>query len=126
VIWCGVNFSINDENRYGMLKVVEPRFSLGVNATRASAIPVRPGSRVMSIDTQSQTIAAKAPKKLWWLYLLVLGPITGALLGIFVASLRGHRPFLAAGCVVALAAFWIGAPALVTAGLSSLPAVVRH
>jgi pheromone shutdown protein TraB len=56
---------------------------------------------------------------------MVLGPITGVLVGACVASLKARRPILAVGCVVALAAFWVGAPALLTAELSTLPAALN-
>ncbi len=63
--------------------------------------------------------------KRWWPCLLILGPITGMLVALFLVNLRAGRPVLAGACVAALAAFWIGAPALLGAELSLLPAGLR-
>jgi hypothetical protein len=57
---------------------------------------------------------------------LVFGPLTGVLFRVCIVSMRAGKLALAAGCVVALAAFWIGAPALISAELSRLPAVFKH
>jgi hypothetical protein len=57
-----------------------------------------------------------------WLFLFVLGPITGVLVGRCLANLKAGRPVLAAGWVAALGVFWIGAPALLGAELAKLPA----
>jgi hypothetical protein len=79
----------------------------------------------VSVFSEFQTRRPQPRQRLWWLFLLVLGPITGVLVGLCVASLKAGRPILAAGCVVALAAFWIGGPALLTAELSTLPAALK-
>jgi hypothetical protein len=47
------------------------------------------------------------------------------LVALFLVNLRAGRPVLAGACVAALAAFWIGAPALLGAELSLLPAGIR-
>ncbi len=80
----------------------------------------------MNIAAGWSKFSARSPRKLWWLYLLVLGPITGVLVTLCVASLKAGKPILAAGCVAALATFWIAAPTLLGLELSLLPAGVRR
>jgi hypothetical protein len=79
----------------------------------------------MNIPVRSRAVLAKAPGKIWWLSFLLLGPITGFLLGLCVASFKADRPLLAAGCAAALAGFWIAAPALLSVEISMLPASLR-
>jgi len=79
----------------------------------------------MSIFVRSRNFGARAPEKLWWVCLLVLGPITGVLVGLCITSLKAGRPYLAAGCVAAIAAFWIGAPTLLGFELSMLPGAAK-
>jgi hypothetical protein len=74
---------------------------------------------------RSHTLGGGAPKRLWWLSLLVLGPVTGVLVGLFLASLKAGRPILAVGCAAALGAFWVVTPAMLGAELSLLPGAFR-
>ncbi len=74
----------------------------------------------MSVAEDSATLARTRSRRLWWLSLLLLGPVTGLLVNLCVGNLNARRPMLAAACVVALVAFWIGAPALLAAELHHL------
>jgi phosphatidylglycerophosphate synthase len=79
----------------------------------------------MSRQTFSLKWVAKAPQKLWWLSLIVFGPITVMLVNFYIASVKADRPVLAAGSITALATFWMAAPALLHTELSMLLAAVR-
>jgi hypothetical protein len=80
----------------------------------------------MSNLSESRASGVDLAKRLSWLLLLMFGPLTGVLFRICIVSMRAGRLALAAGCVIALAAFWIGGPALISAELSRLPAAFKH
>jgi hypothetical protein len=49
--------------------------------------------------------------------LLVLGPVTGPLLAVSAAAFRNHRPIIGVLALAGIAAFWLGAPAVLAAEL---------
>lgn len=52
--------------------------------------------------------------------LLALGPVTGPLLGVATLAFRARRPFAGVLALAAVAAFWLGAPALLAAEIACL------
>lgn len=73
----------------------------------------------MSVAEQPRTAATRS-RWAWWLTILALGPVTGLLVNLCVGNIHAHRPAMAAVCVVAMIAFWIGAPTLLMAELNYL------
>ncbi len=57
-------------------------------------------------------------KRYWWASLLVLGPVTGPLLGLCLVNLKAGRHVWSALCIAGIVAFWIAAPALLGAELT--------
>ncbi|HEX3406378.1 MAG TPA: hypothetical protein VHS81_03995 [Caulobacteraceae bacterium] len=51
---------------------------------------------------------------------LALGPVTGPLLALAAFSFRNRRPFVGALALAGVAAFWLGAPAVLAAELRLL------
>ena len=52
--------------------------------------------------------------------LLALGPVTGPLLGLAAVSFAHRRPLIGTLALAGIAAFWLGAPALLAAEIALL------